>query len=175
MNAAAQDPLWTEDIDLVIQELDEAQSSQFTHSSQTSAQIMREKAIRTIDNHRADVTLYTDGSCSGGTEEGGAAVVITTGPAANPVVSDTLKSRGGRYTCSYEEERRAMVMATEWIKENRPDGDTVICSDSQSLLKSMVSSSAEAANIREILDSLTRIPRKCQSPVDSKPHRHSRQ
>ena len=59
------------------------------------AQIKKETAIRTIDGFGANLVVYTDGSREGGTEEGGAAVVITSGPAANPRNIQTLQIRGG--------------------------------------------------------------------------------
>ena len=82
-------------------------------------------------------------------------MVITTGPAASPVVTNTMRSRGGRFTNSYEKEKRAMLMAVNWILEHRPCADTLVCSDSQSLLTSLVSGSADTSHIRAILDSLS--------------------
>ena len=41
--------------------------------------------LSTIDRQNAVVTIYTDGSCSGGVKDGGAAAVITTGPASSSV------------------------------------------------------------------------------------------
>ena len=87
-----QDALWSEEVDDFIRNLD--------MEPMTEAQITRQRAINIIDSHRADSILYTDGSCSGGTEEGGAAVVITSGPAANPTVTETLRRKGGQFTCS---------------------------------------------------------------------------
>ena len=46
-----------------------------------------------------------------------------------------------------------MCMAMGWIQEHQPDTDTVVCSDSQSLLKN-VANSADTAALRQTLDSL---------------------
>jgi len=64
----------------------------------------------------------------GGTCDGGAAAVITTGPADHPTPIVTLRQRGRKITSSYEEEKDAMLMTVEWIVQNSPQGKTVICS-----------------------------------------------
>ena len=71
----------------------------------------------------------------GGTENGGAAAIVTTGSARNPIVLDTLQKKGCRYTCSYDEERSAMLLALDWMRENSRATDAVICTDSQALVK----------------------------------------
>ena len=58
-----------------------------------------------IDEHQVDTVLYTDGSCKGGSEDGGSVVVITTGTASNPAVLEVIKKKGGKFTCSNEEEK----------------------------------------------------------------------
>ncbi len=111
-------------------------------------------AIRLIDSYKVDTTIYTDGSCQAGTEKGGSAVVITTGTAANPVVLKTIQKKGGAYTCSYQEEKVAMEEALKWMKVNQKYSDTVICSDSQSLLTNIEQHSLDTVQIRSDLDSL---------------------
>ena len=91
--------LWSADVDHAIMEIDNNEQAQI---SQTAA-----KAIRTIDNHNAELIIYTDGSCTGGTVDGG-------------TVIEVLQKRGGRYTCSYEEEKSALKQATDWLKANNP-------------------------------------------------------
>ena len=86
------------------------------------------KAIKKIDSYEVDIVIYTDGSCKGGMEDGGSAVVITTGTASNPVVLETIQKKGAKYTCSYQEEKEAMVEALKWMKVNQKYSDTVICS-----------------------------------------------
>ena len=70
-----------------------------------------QSAIRMIDQYNIGTTIYTDGVCKGGTEEGGAAAVITTGTAANPVVIETIKKKGSKFTWSYDEEKAALMEA----------------------------------------------------------------
>ncbi len=113
-----------------------------------------EKVVRILDDYKIDTTLYTDGSCTAGTEEGGAAVIVTTGSARNPVVLETIKKKGGKYTCSFEEEKVAMLEAVQWVKTNQKYGDTIICSDSRSLLQSIEMESPVTADICEILRSV---------------------
>ena len=112
------------------------------------------KAIKMIDSYEVEIVLYTDGSCKGGMEDGGSAVIVTTGLASNPVVLETIQKKGAKYTCSYQEEKEAMVEALKWMKVNQKYSDTVICSDSQSLLTSIDTMSPDTSDIRAELDLL---------------------
>jgi ribonuclease HI len=120
----------------------------------TTNQTNAARAIKMIDSYEVDIVLYTDGSCKGGMEEGGAAVVVTTGTASNPVVLETIQKKGAKYTCSYQEEKEAMVEALKWMKVNQKYSDTVICSDSQSLLTSIDTMNPDTADLRAELDLL---------------------
>ena len=112
-----------------------------------------ETAIRLIDSYGVDTIIYTDGSCAEGTMNGGCAAMITTGSARNPVTLEELKKKGAKYTCSYDEERAAMYLALEWIRDNNASTDTIICSDSQSLLTAIANNSRDTEDIRKLLDS----------------------
>ena len=105
--------------------MDPDQEEELTNNQLTAA-----RAIKMIDDYQVDTVLYTDGSCKGGMEDGGSAVVVTTGTASNPVVLEIIKKKGGKYTCSYEEEKNAFVEAMKWMLENQKYADTVICSES---------------------------------------------
>ncbi len=50
---------------------------------------------------KAHVEIYTDGSATGGTTAGGAAMVATVGDSADPVVIHTSKAVGAELTSSY--------------------------------------------------------------------------
>ena len=89
-----------------------------------------------ISSLRGGVTIYTDGSASAGTLDGGAAAIITTGNPQRPRVIDTLKKRGAIFTSSYDEEVLSMDMAVTWLEENRP-ATAVIVTDSQSLCEAI--------------------------------------
>ena len=83
----------------------------------------------------ADYTIYTEGSAQGGVSNGGSAAVVTTGAASNPTRVHTSSCTGCRWTCSYDTEVAALILATEWILRNAADSSVcVICSDSQSAL-----------------------------------------
>ena len=129
--------------------MDPDQEEELTNNHLTAA-----RAIKIIDDYQVDTVLYTDGSCKGGMEDGGSAVVVTTGTASNPVVLEIIKKKGGKYTCSYEEEKNAFVVAMKWMLENQRYADTVICSDSQSLLTSIDSMTPDTTDIRADLDKL---------------------
>ena len=64
-----------------------------------------------------DTVIHTIGSCKDGTENGGAAAVITTGSARNPIELEVLLKKGRKCTCSYEEEKSAMNLALDWMSE----------------------------------------------------------
>ena len=113
-----------------------------------------EAAIQTIDGYGKDTVIYTDGSCKDGTENGGAAAVITTGSARNPIELEVLTKKGARYTCSYDEEKSAMNLALDWMLENNRSSDTIICSDSLSLLTSIDS---RQPNVRDLIEKLQQL------------------
>ena len=116
--------------------------------------IQAEAAIQTIDSYDVDTVIYTDGSCAGGIEEGGAAAIVTTGTARTPVVLETLQKRGSRYTCSYDEERSAMLLALDWMNTNSRSTDAVICTDSQALVRALDNNTLDTVEIREKLNRL---------------------
>jgi len=93
-------------------------------------------AMDQINSINASITIYTDGSASGGISNGGAAAVITTGNPEHPTVSETLMKRGAIFTSSYDEEVLAMEMAVGWLIDN-PPSSALIITDSQSLCEAL--------------------------------------
>ena len=115
-------------------------------------QIRKEASIRRIEAVNADLTIYTDGSASGGTRMGGAGVVITDGRADDPHVLESIMKKGAIFTCSYEEEVNAMLIAAEWISHNCGGSERIlICTDSQSLCMALESYNPETEGIRNLL------------------------
>ena len=89
--------------------------------------------IGNLLNHlNPEVTIYTDGSCTGGQFNGGAAAIVTGGDFDNPSCIEVLKAKGNKFTCSYDEEWRALDLAIGWMKANKVNR-TAICTDSLSL------------------------------------------
>ncbi|XP_066919051.1 uncharacterized protein [Clytia hemisphaerica] len=83
-------------------------------------------------------TIYTDGSAMAGTTDGGAGLVVTTDDPAEITPVTIIKTKGAKFTSSYEEEDRAMERAAEWIAVNTEDDDSiVIATDSQSLCQAL--------------------------------------
>ena len=119
-----------------------------------SENLVTEAAIQTIDGYEKDTVIYTDGSCKDGTENGGAAAVITTGSARYPVELEVLQKKGNKYTCSYDEEKAAMNLALDWMLENSRSSDAIICSDSQSLI---ISIESRQANVSDIVSKLQQL------------------
>ena len=64
------------------------------HRKTTETERLRDIALEAILTHNADITIYTDGSASGGTREGGSAAVITKGDQNKPEIIDCIKKRG---------------------------------------------------------------------------------
>ena len=112
-------------------------------------EIKREAAIKRIREVDARLIIYTDGSATSGIFDGGSAVVVPSGDAETPAVIETIRRKGAKFTCSYEEEVDAMNAATDWI-QNHDDGqsNTLICTDSQSLCMAMESFNPETDQIR---------------------------
>ena len=70
--------------------------------------IKRQCSFSTIVSYQADYVVYTDGSASGGTKNGGAAAVVTRGSPLQPDVVTIIKTKGRTFTSCYEEEAAAM-------------------------------------------------------------------
>ena len=87
--------------------------------------LKQELTIKQINSFNADLVIYTDGSASEGTHEGGAGVVVTRGIAESPTVMTEIKVRGAALTSSYKEEREAGETAVAWLNSNpNIDGDS---------------------------------------------------
>ena len=97
-------------------------------------------SIAQIRSFNADITIYTDGSASAGTEDGGYAVIVTDGDAEEPNVLHTISKPGRKFTSSYEEEKAALHDALLWLLLNDDDPARVvlICTDSQSLCNALL-------------------------------------
>ena len=107
-----------------------------------------------VNEFHPDFTIYTDGSCSGGTTNGGAAAVITTGPADNPVEVETRLEKGSNFTCSYDEEKRAMFLAGNWMRDNPMAKRVAVCTDSLSLLQALQNQSPDTEELKTSLNQL---------------------
>ena len=86
----------------------------FFYSSKSApddqARILAYARLRELN---ADYVIYSDGSADGGTEKGGAGVVVTIGEPEDPHVVTTMMKKGSILTSSYGEESTAMHMALE--------------------------------------------------------------
>ncbi len=109
-------------------------------------------SLQFIRETKAPVTIYTDGSATGGTTAGGSAMLATVGDPADPVIIHTSKARGAELTPSYEEEKAALLLALDWARANCPTERISICSDSQSLLKAIQSGAHDTQSFRQRQD-----------------------
>ena len=85
-----------------------------------------ELALKLINQGDQHYTIYTDGSASEGTSDGGSAAVITTGAADNPNAFHKIRTKGRELTSSYEEEKEAMLAAAMWVASNQRAGERVL-------------------------------------------------
>ena len=110
-----------------------------------------------INSFGSDFTIYTDGSATGGTIDGGAGVVVTCGPAEQPTVLETMTLRGAPLTSSYEEEFSAAMQAIRWISSApaiNSDSLVAIVTDSQSLCKALSSWNSGVDHLWNAMDDI---------------------
>ena len=62
--------------------------------------VKRAASIARINDMKADVVIYMDGSADAGCRRGGSAAVITTGRAEDPAKIDVIRKRGAAHTSS---------------------------------------------------------------------------
>ena len=108
-------------------------------------------ALRLLESLKHSVLIFTDGSASDGTRDGGAAAVVCSGPPASPIARETVTAPGAKWTSSFEEELRALNLALQWIHANRPPS-VAICTDSQSLVKALSGPSRNSQRLRDLLE-----------------------
>ena len=118
--------------------------------SETNKQSAAEQCILSSN---PDVVIYTDGSASGGTSDGGAGIVIATSDPQNPVTKHTIKVKGSSLTCSYEEEVQAMLSACSWIREHCNRRKSVlVMTDSKSLCDALLAKSSSTDHITNVIN-----------------------
>ena len=100
---------------------------------------MRTATLSRIRDLNSSVVIYTDGSASSGTTDGGAGVVVTSGDPEDPQITQTIMVKGAPRTSSYEEEVCAMNTALDFICNNYQEGQVTICTDSLALCQALLS------------------------------------
>jgi hypothetical protein len=86
----------------------------------------RAAASTMIKSVSPDITIYTDGSATAGTTNGGAGIAIAGSDPLELDVRSTLMVKGAALTCSYEEENQAMLSACQWIRYNSTPGQKIL-------------------------------------------------
>ncbi|XP_066934379.1 uncharacterized protein [Clytia hemisphaerica] len=115
-------------------------------------QLILEAASTQIRSFNPTRTIYTDGSATSGTTDGGAGVVLTTDDPEDIRQTRILRIKGAKFTSSYEEEVCAMERAAEWIAENAKEEDVIVIgTDSQSLCQALAQRNWEVDYIRHKL------------------------
>ena len=119
--------------------------------------LRRQCSLTTIASYQADNVIYTDGSASKGTRNGGAAAVVPRGSPLQPDVVTTIKTKGRTFTSSYEEEAAAMESALSWTSANanHPPISILFCTDSKSLCEALISSHPRTFSIHSSINSIS--------------------
>ncbi len=108
--------------------------------------------LQTIRLLVGQLTVYTDGSVTDGTRDGGARVNVTCGDLADPTIPHRSQRRGVAFTSSCAEEAAEIQFVMEWATASHPDHSLTICTDSQSLLRSIEFRSPVTHHLRSILN-----------------------
>ena len=65
--------------------------------------------------HTTDFNVYTDGLASGSLMDGGAGVVVNRRNPTSLKVVKTIRLRGARFICAYEQEKRTLEEVVHWL------------------------------------------------------------
>ena len=117
--------------------------------------LRRQCSHTTIASYQADYVIYTDGSASRGTSNGGAAAVVTRGSPLQPEMVTTIKKRV--FTSSYEEEAVAMESALSWTSTsgNHPPISILFGTECKSLCEALISSHPWTFSIHNSINSIS--------------------
>ena len=105
-------------------------------------------AYARISELNGSITIYSDGSATEGTVNGGSAAVITRGQPSIPEEIEVLMKKGASLTCSFDEEAAAMNLAMDWLEQNHPES-AVIITDSQSLCQALNNVNEDVDDLRD--------------------------
>ena len=121
-------------------------------SKKDNPELIATAAYNRISELGTEFAIYTDGSATAGTKDGGSAAVITNGDPRNPNIVEVKKRKGAPITCSYSEEADAMDLAIEWLEANLPESAVVI-TDSQSLCLALKNYNPDLDRLRNKISS----------------------
>ena len=119
--------------------------------------LKRQCSLTIIASYQADYVIYTDGSASRGTRNGGAAAVVTRGLPLQLDVITTIKTNARTSASSYEEETAAMESALTWTLTNAsyPSISILFCIDRKSLCEALISSHPRTFSIHNSINSIS--------------------
>ena len=121
--------------------------------SELSTEHLKELSIRCLNSHKPDAIIYTDGSASAGTHDGGSAAIVANNDTSHPVARDSIQLRGAPLTSSFEEELQAMQSAAQWCQEFQlPSSHYLIATDSQSLCQALLGHNPSVDQLKLQLD-----------------------
>ena len=108
-----------------------------------------ENSLTHIESYHADYVIYTGGSASEGTRNGGAAAVVTGGSSLLPDVLATIQTKGRSFTSSNQEETAVIEPALTWTSTNANHLSItiLICTNSRSLCEAFMSSNLRISSV----------------------------
>ncbi len=86
-----------------------------------------DRCLQTICFLAGQLTVYTDGSATAGTKDGGAGVIVTCGAPADPTILHRSHLRGATFSTSFTEEAAAIQLTLKWATANHPESPLTIC------------------------------------------------
>ena len=119
--------------------------------------LKRQCSLTIIASYQVDYVIYTDGSASRGTRNGGAAAVVTRGLPLQLDVITTIKTNGRTSASSYEEETAAIESALTCTLTNAsyPSISILFCIDRKSLCEALISSHPRTFSIHNSINSIS--------------------
>ena len=128
-----------------------------TRKEQIKKKIKRQCSLTPTASYQADYTIYTDGSASGGTRNGGAAADVTRASPVQPEVVKTIKTKGRAFTSFYQEKAAAMesALTSTSTTANHPSINILFCTDSKSLCEPLMSSNPPTSSIHNSINSIS--------------------
>ncbi len=109
-------------------------------------------SLQTIRLLAGQITVYTDGSATAETNDGGAGVIVACGDPAEPTVLHRSHLRGAAFSWSFAEEAAAIQLVLEWTTASHLEHSRTTCTDSESLLKAIERQSPVTHHLRSLLN-----------------------
>ncbi len=116
----------------------------------TDPPLTTETCLQTIRLLAGQLIVYTDGSATAGTRDGGTGVIGT--DPVDPTILDRSHLRGAAFTSSFAEEAAAMQLALEWASTNHPEHSQSVPTVNRYSRQLNVDTRAQRNQVNELAD-----------------------